>query len=213
MSEIDTSLMTPAEAITRAVSTNSSKKQAWLKELEQARQLSSGNQQTATRQDCDCFDTDARKEVAKAAPGAEDIWRLDSDLAASSILEEMGNSNAGASNNRISAQMPVNLAPNPQAGTAYGLKPASIVSGRTTAPQPASSLEQLEGRYKAEFKPQNMKLIAEPAGVRVLFRDYRLDGRSLQRIVSRLRKDLKELGIPVSSIVINGKQVFDNNII
>jgi len=213
MSEIDTSVMMSAEAIARAISTNSSRKQAWLKELEQARQLSSGNKQPATGQDCDCFDAYARNEAMKAETGSEDISLPDAGPAAPSMLEELGNSGASASNMRASAQMPVSLAPTPQAGPAYGLKPASFVSGRSLAPQPASGLEQLESRYKAEFKPQNMKLIAEPAGVRVLFRDYRLDDRSLQRIVSRFRKDLKELGIPVSSIVINGKQVFDNNII
>lgn len=67
-------------------------------------------------------------------------------------------------------------------------------------------LEGAESRFRAQYKLQNISILREQDGLKLVLRDYRLSKDELESIAIRMHSTLSELGIEVEHIVINGER-------
>jgi len=65
-------------------------------------------------------------------------------------------------------------------------------------------LNKIEYIFGTKYKPQNLSLVINENGVKLLLRDYRLDRQNLDKIVSEISGYLNDYGFKIIETVING---------
>lgn len=205
MNEIEPgSIRIPAEVIRTDI--NASKKRAWLNELDRARQYVSDDRSASG-------DHGTRRDQTGFSHGGDNGGN------ATSVVSPLYES----SSRPVFPNMPVNINNTGAVSTKSGRRPGTPDPGILTqqslglstpmtisshpsvvASTKAGDLRNLQTAYRSQFMLQNLKLVPEGEGVRIIFRDYRLDEKSTGLLIDRLKQDLKSLGIDVRGVIVNG---------
>jgi hypothetical protein len=192
---------------------NSSKKQAWLKELDKARQLVTDEKPASgdgrrTGGDMVVGNRSDNRVLSAGVPAfSHDLQARTGLPGFTSIGPEIHSVVAGAAN---ASRVPAANAGVPVFPAIDTVPVPVSTQGSPLSTNKAADVNVLQSAYRSQFMLQNLKLVPDGDGVRVIFRDYRLDARAIGNVIEKLKQDLKSLGITVYDIMVNGHNYEDS---
>ena len=190
-----------------------SQKQTWYKEMEKARQMITdghpGNahplktgvdQNTDNKIENTYIDDNSRIPVAVHNSG-----NSETGMSASGVNVFQPDINNG---NRVATQ--VNLVHS-------GLVNSSSVGYLPLNNNPPinvtqAALPDVEAHFRSELQLQNIQFVQAQEGLRIYFRDYRMNASDINKAIQKIRELLLKLGIQVSGVVVNGRLIEMNNV-
>jgi hypothetical protein len=212
MTDVDTVSFSNMQLVKHSEESGFNRRQAWLKELEKARDMASG------------FSAGSDRNQVAGPAGEEGVDHGEKEaLSSRNGMQANDVDESSPALPVVDGHSPHSRQPLAESAarvpmvSAYGVGELSLPTPRIqngmhgARVQGHVQLDSVEMRLKSEFALQNIKLVPENGGVRLLIRDYRLDDRQVSRLVSQIKDYLKELGLPVYATVVNGRSQVENN--
>lgn len=209
---LDTYVFTRLDT-TRTHNTLFSQKQTWYKEIEKARQMMTdghpGNahpletgvdQNTDNKIENTYIDDNSRSPVVVHNSG-----NAETSMSVSGVTVFQPDLNNG---NRVAAQ--VNLVSTGLVnGSSAGYLP---LNNNPSINVTQAVLPDVEAHFRSELQIQNIQFVQTQDGLRIYFRDYRMNASDINKAIQKIRELLLKLGIQVSGVVVNGRLIEINNV-
>lgn len=208
MTTVSNNIIITAADVNRASGNVFGQKQTWYKEMEKARQLLSTGNQDKTPASFSDAESNADQE---SVPYSENKDARESSVKPVNASETpSGVSSAPAANLASGFVTPdsmliTNLPSGVNAGVMFRLLPSLTANNQPGLTQPM--LLDVERVIRSEIQPQNLQFINGSEGLRIYFRDYRLDDNEARKVIDKIKQLLAKLNIDISDIVVNGNLI------
>jgi hypothetical protein len=73
------------------------------------------------------------------------------------------------------------------------------------------NIENLAEKYTSKFNMQNLSLVINKNGIKIIFRDYRMSEEKINLIINEIKDELGKMNLPVSDTMVNGLNYNENN--
>ncbi|MCW8932941.1 MAG: hypothetical protein OQL19_22205 [Gammaproteobacteria bacterium] len=206
MSEINSSNLLFLDKNLQQKDSSFNQKQGWLNELEKAQKLISDSdkfsqsKKEAVEQEKNLNSVDIKDSsiVLKKSDFSRDITRTETHF----ISDSFASPNFMNSNESLRTHKQVLLQQSELMPNSNKMLNNELVQNKQILRK--QNLENLMSRLSSEYKIQSLNFVLEKSGVKILFRDYRMENKDINKMIERIKKSISKLGVPITNVLVNG---------